>query len=171
MKPSDLIITEYFEYFKQYIDLVDDIALVDALENGLVNTSKFFESLPESKLLYKYAEGKWTPKEILVHLIDTERVFCYRALYFARAEGSTLEGFDENIFGANCNANNRTIDNLLEEFSAVRVATICLFKSFSKDVLKRGGLASNKKLTVRAAGFIICGHELHHIKFIRDHYL
>ena len=171
MKPSDLTTTEYFNYYKRYIDLVDDIPIIDALERGLIETSEFYITMPEAKLLHQYAVGKWTPKKILLHLIDTERVFCYRALYFARAEGSAIEGFDENIFAANCHANSRSLNDLLKEFFAVRTATICLFKSFNDVELKRGGLANNNKLSARAAGFIICGHELHHIEFIKDHYL
>ena len=171
MKPSELTQTEYFEYYKPYVDLVDDIPLIEALEKGLMNTKEFFESISQEKELYQYGQGKWTPKEILLHLIDTERVFCYRALYFARAEGSAIEGFDENIFGANCQANGRTLDDLLKEFFVVRMATICLFESFSEVVLKRGGMANNNMLSVRAAGFIICGHELHHKKVIEERYL
>ena len=171
MKPSELTTTEYFEYYKQYIDLVGDTPLIKALERGLMTTKEFFESIPETKQLYQYDDGKWTPKEILLHLIDTERVFCYRALYFARAEGSNVEGFNENIFGANCEANSRTLDDLLKEFFTVRTASICLFESFSEVVLKRGGMANNNVLSVRAAGFIICGHEIHHKKVIQERYL
>ncbi|MFT5238869.1 MAG: hypothetical protein ACI9M9_002486, partial [Flavobacteriaceae bacterium] len=86
MKRSELSQTEYFQYYKPYVNLVDDIPLIEALERGLLNTKEFFESIAQEKQLYQYDQGKWTPKEILLHLIDTERVFCYRALYFARAE-------------------------------------------------------------------------------------
>lgn len=171
MKPSDLTSTEYFKYYKQYVDLVDDVSLSEALQTGLINTTKFFETIPEGKLLFQYAEGKWTPKEILLHLIDAERAFSYRALYFARAANAHLEGFDENEFGKNCNANNRRIDDLLKEYIAVRTATIYLFASFSDLVLKKGGMANNNPLSVRACGFIICGHEKHHRKIIEERYL
>jgi hypothetical protein len=171
MKPSELTQFEYFQYYKQYVDLVDDIPLTEALERGLMNTKEFFESISQEKQLYQYEQGKWTPKEILLHLIDTERVFSYRALYFARSEGSNVEGFDENTFGANSKANGRSLDDLLKEYFTVRMATICLFESFSDDVLKRGGMGNNNSLSVRAAGFIICGHEKHHRKVIEDRYL
>ena len=171
MKPSELKQTEYFHYYKPYIDLVDDISLIEALAVGLMNTKKFFELIPKDKELYQYEKGKWTPKEILLHLIDTERVFSYRALYFARYEGSSVAGFDENIFGANCEANDRTLEDLLKEYVAVRKATIVLFESFSEVVLKRGGMANNNPLSVRAAGCIICGHEIHHAKVIEERYL
>jgi hypothetical protein len=171
MKPSELKQTEYFHYYKPYIDLVDDISLIEALEVGLMNTKKFFESMSQEKQMYQYDQGKWTPKEILLHIIDTERVFSYRALYFARSEGSSVAGFDENIFGANCEANGRTLDDLLKEYVAVRKATILLFESFSEVVLKKGGMANNNPLSVRAAGCIICGHEMHHKKVIEERYL
>ncbi|MFT5983642.1 MAG: hypothetical protein ACI9RM_002092 [Ulvibacter sp.] len=171
MKRSELSQTEYFQYYKPYVNLVDDIPLIEALERGLLNTKEFFESIAQEKQLYQYDQGKWTPKEILLHLIDTERVFCYRALYFARAEDSNVEGFDENTFGANCEANSRTLDDLLKEFFTVRTASVCLFESFSEVVLKRGGMANNNVLSVRAAGFIICGHEIHHKKVIQERYL
>jgi len=171
MKVSEITTTEYFSFYKQYIDLVNDKPLLEALESGQIYIHKFFETLPESILDYQYAEGKWTPKEILLHIIDTERVFCYRALYFARSDNSSIEGFDENVFGLNCNGKARNIDDLLKEYLAVRTATICLFKSFSNSVLKRRGKANNNELSVRAIGFIICGHEIHHRNIIKERYL
>lgn len=171
MRASKLTPEEYFHYFKQYIDLVDDLPLIEALENGFNHNNKLFESLPISKHEYRYAEGKWTPKEILLHLIDTERVFCYRALYFSRAENSSLEGFDENIFGKNCGANERSMDDLLQEYLTVRTATLSLFRSFTNSDLRKRGKASNNVFSVGAIGFILCGHEKHHQKIIEDRYL
>lgn len=171
MKPSDLLQSEYFEYYSPYVALVGDITLLEALEKGLMDTKLFFKALPKEKQVYQYDEGKWTPKEVLLHITDTERVLCYRAMYFARAKNSTIEGFDENTFASNSNANKRTIDDLLNEFIAVRTATICMFKSFGEAALKRGGMANNNLLSVRALGFIICGHSLHHENVIKERYL
>ena len=171
MKVSEISELEYFSYYKHYIDLVDDLSLIEALESGGITSNKFFETIDDVKLHFQYAEGKWTPKEILLHLIDTERVFCYRALYFARNAGSSIEGFDENIFGENCNANERGLDDLLKEYASVRRATLHLFKSFSDEVLKQGGKANGNKLSVRSIGFIICGHEIHHRNIIQERYL
>ncbi len=171
MKASEITKTEYFSYYKGYVDLVDDLPLIEALESGLIATNKFFETIPNAKLHFQYAKEKWTPKEILLHLIDTERVFCYRALYFARNAGSSIEGFDENIFGANCNANERDLDDLLKEFFSVRNATLHLFTSLSDEALKRGGKANGNELSVRSIGFIICGHEIHHKNLIEERYL
>ncbi len=127
MTPSEIQISEYNPYYKRYIDLVENLPLSEALAKGLTNTQTFFDSLPVEKWNYRYAEGKWTPKDILQHITDTERVFAYRALYFARSSNAELKGFDENHFAENALANNRTVDELLQEHLAVRNATICLF--------------------------------------------
>lgn len=171
MKSTAVLSSEHHEYYRPYIDLVRERSLLEAFAMGMVATANFFNSLPEEKLLYTYANGKWTPQEILLHIIDTERVFCYRALQIARAKNVDLEGFDQDIFADNSYANDREIDSLVSEYSAVRHATICLFKSFSQDILLKTGKANNSTLSVRAAGFIICGHELHHIQIIKDRYL
>jgi hypothetical protein len=171
MKPSQINASEFSPFFKQYIALVDDINLLEALANGLVNTTSFFESIPKEKLLYRYADGKWTPKEILLHLIDTESIMCYRALYFARNEGANLEGFDENVFAKNSNANDRSIEDLLKHYFAIRTVTIYLFKSFSEAALIKTGMANRNLISVRSLGFIICGHEIHHCNIITERYL
>lgn len=171
MKVSELNSEEYHPYFKPYIDKVGDQPLFKAMKVGKKKTSKFFKKLPKEKLNYHYEEGKWTPKDILLHIIDSERAFTYRALQIARAENVNLEGFDENEFVANANANSRSLKSLLKEYIAVRKSSIKLFKSFSdKDFLKTGK-ANNNLLSVRAAGFLICGHEKHHLKIIKERYL
>ncbi len=171
MRVDEISHDEYFEYYKQYVDLVADNPLLDALEKGFVETLNFFQALPAEKHLYKYEPGKWTPKDILLHLIDTERVFVYRALYFARHESSSIEGFDENTFGKYGGANDRSLTNLLDEYRSVREATLSLFRSFNSATLKRGGKAFGNQLTVGAIGFIISGHEIHHKKVIQERYL
>lgn len=162
---------EYNSYYKTYIDLVSEPSLIKSLAEGLLNVSAFFEAIPKSKLEYRYAEGKWTPKEVLLHLIDTERVFSYRALTFARSPNMTLPGFDQDAFVEHSEANQYTIDALLEEYLVVRTATISLFKSFNEEVLMRSGVASGSPLSVRAAGTIICGHEIHHCTILKERYL
>jgi uncharacterized damage-inducible protein DinB len=171
MKISDLNLNEYHPYFKTYLDKVNDLPLFDSLANGKDETINFFKNISKSKLEYRYEESKWTIKEILIHIIDTERVFNYRALQFARSDNADLEGFDENEFVRNADLNIRTIDSILEEYSIVRDASIVLFKNFSDDTLKRIGKANNTSLSVRAAGFLICGHETHHIQVIEERYL
>lgn len=171
MLRSDLNSTEYFQYYKTYIDLVDDIPLIDVLLKGLKSTTDFFRSIPTEKQEYRYRQGKWTPKDILLHLIDTERVFVYRALYFSRNPNSEIKGFDENVFASNADANLRTIENLLEEYESVRNATITFFEYLKHSRFWQTGLANNNILSVRACGFIIGGHEIHHIRVIQERYL
>ena len=171
MKISDLNSNEYHAYFQTYMEKVNDLPLLDLLINGKLEIINFFKNIPISKLEYRYKENKWTIKEILIHIIDTERVFNYRALQFARSKNPNLEGFDENEFVLNADLNTRTIDSILQEYSVVRDASIVLFENFSEEVLKRIGKANHNSLSVRAAGFLICGHETHHTQVIEERYL
>lgn len=171
MRSTEINTSEYNSYYQRYIDLVDDLHLLQAMEIGLQKTQTFFNNIPQSKLHYRYAENKWTPKDILQHIIDTERVFAYRALYFSRADNADLKGFDENVFAQNTVANTRSINDLLQEYVAVRNASICLFNSFEDTHLKRKGIANKSIMSVAAAGFIICGHEIHHQNITNERYL
>jgi hypothetical protein len=163
--------TEYDSYYSQYITPVKDKPLLEILASSLIETVSFFESIPNDKLEYKYDTGKWTPKEILQHLTDTERVFSYRALFIARSMNTNLKGFDQDEFAASAKANKFLIETLLEDYIAVRTATITLFKSFGLVTLKRIGVASNSNLSVRACGYLTCGHERHHCTIIKEKYL
>ncbi|CAM3393738.1 DinB family protein [Aequorivita lipolytica] len=171
MTSTELSSSEYNIYYKGYIDLVKEAPLVPVLEEGMAKVVEFFKELPISKWQYRYAENKWTPKDILQHIIDTERVFAYRALYFSRADDVNLIGFDENLFADNALANTKTPENILQEYIAVRNASICLFKAFEDIQLKRTGTANGSDMSVAAIGFIICGHELHHVNIINERYL
>ncbi len=162
---------EYNDYYKGYIDKALGKPLLKGLAEGLLETHDFFDNIPEAKQEFRYVADKWTPKEVLLHIIDTERVFAYRALQFARAKNVEIKGFDQDEFAANSNANERTMKHLLEEYLAVRTATVILFTSFSENTLLQMGVASNAPLSVRAAGFIICGHEKHHVAIIKERYL
>ena len=163
--------SEYNDYYNHYIDLVESDNLYDALKAGKERTATFFEGLAQDKHHYRYAEGKWTPKEVLLHLIDTERVFSYRALHFARAQNVVLPGFDQNVFVDNSDANNRSMSRLLEEYVAVRSATLLFGESCSEETFVRMGTASNNPFSVRALLYIIAGHEIHHCKIISERYL
>ena len=171
MFPSSIQSSEHHPYFKTYLDQLEEVPLIEALANGASETNQLFRSLPEHIHEYRYDENKWTPKEILLHLIDAERAFYYRALFIARSDNANLEGFDENTFAKNSNANERNISDLLREYNSVRAATINLFESFSEETLKRVGKANNNTFSVRVAGFLACGHEIHHQKVIRELYL
>ena len=163
--------TEYNSYYKPYLDLLSGENLNNLIAQGEQTTQTFFQNIPSSKWDYQYAEGKWTPKDILMHIADTERVFAYRALYFSRFNDAELKGFDENVFAENALARNQSITSLLKNYSAVRKATLSLFKSFDENMLRRIGRANGSQMSVRAAGFIICGHEIHHINVIKERYL
>ena len=171
MCTSSIQATEYHPDFKGYLDQLEERPLLEALTEGAIEINQFFRDLPDSKHEYQYAEGKWTPKEILLHIIDAERAFSYRALYIARADNANLEGFDENTFAKNSNANERSMADILKEYNSVRAATISLFESFSDETLARTGKASGNTFSVRVAGFLACGHEIHHRKVIRERYL
>jgi hypothetical protein len=120
---------------------------------------------------YRYAEGKWSVKELLQHLIDAERVFAYRALRFARNDSSELSGFDENLYVETCQADQRKMSSLLEEFNWMRKSNILMFESMSEDVMRREGRVDGNPISVRALGLIICGHLLHHLKVMEERYL
>jgi uncharacterized damage-inducible protein DinB len=163
---------EYAPYTMIYIGLLpDDGLILKHLADNLTATSTFIRSIPEAKLLYRYAEGKWTIKEILAHIIDDERIYAYRALRFARNDQTELPGFEQDDYAAESRANVRTIEDLLNEFSAVRHSTIALFESFAEQVLTRSGIASGNIMSVRAAAYHIAGHELRHINIIKERYL
>jgi len=166
-KPS-----EYPEYASMYIDLLpNDGRVITHLEENFRVTKNFILSLPEERLLYRYAPGKWTIKEILVHIIDDERIYSYRALRFARNDNTKLPGFDQDDFAFHSNANERELKNIFEEYEAVRKSTITLFNGLHDEALISEGTADGKRATVRALAYHIAGHELHHISFIKENYL
>ena len=163
---------EYAPYAIMYIDLVPDDGLVlQHLRDNLQTFKELVGTLPEEKLSTPCAEGEWTIKEIVLHVIDTERVFTYRALRFARNDTIELAGFDQDNYAAYSGANTRSIEDLLEELTAVRTATIALFNSFSEEVWQRSGLSSGHNLSVRSALYQTAGHELHHVNSIKENYL
>ena len=171
MKPSQLNENEYSPYFKSYITLVETTNLFEALTTSLEELVATVENLPEEKLLYKYAEGKWSIKELIQHLIDTERILSYRALRFSRSDTTDLHGFDEDWYVKNSNGNERDISDLLEELTLLRRSTILLFNSFSNEMLTMSGSTDESSMSVRALGFIVAGHQMHHLKIIRSRYL
>jgi uncharacterized damage-inducible protein DinB len=163
---------EYAPYTIMYIGLLpDDGLILKHLQDNLATTTDFIRGLPNEKLEYRYAEGKWTIKEILGHLIDDERIYAYRALRFARNDLTELPGFEQDDYARESGANGRPIEALLTEFALVRSSTIALFDSFDVDVLTRTGVASGNVMSVRAAAYHIAGHELRHVNIIKERYL
>jgi len=172
MKLSQLNSNEYASYYETYIRQVsDEYTLIEELEISQHRLIKFVQNIPMDKFDYRYEEGKWTIKELLQHCIDTERIFCYRALCFARKESATLPGFDENKYTFISNANTRKWEEICKEMAAVRNSTTCLFESFTDEMLTQSGLANHSPVTVIAIGFACVGHLYHHKKVIEEKYL
>ncbi|UOY06376.1 DinB family protein [Muricauda sp. SCSIO 64092] len=162
--------SEYHPYYSTYIEAMGDVPLLPALEEGLKDMQSFMARLEDHKLTFAYDTGKWTVAEVLVHLLDTERIFQYRALRFARNDRSELPGFEQDDYVVESFANQRTKAGILEEFMGIRQASISLFRSFNEDSLQRMGTASGVKMSVRALGYVICGHQVHHLKVLEDYY-
>ena len=158
-------------FYHNYINLVTDDNLATAFDKQSSSLIRFFESIPAGKYDYRYAEGKWTIKEVLQHIIDAERVFAYRALRFARMDTTPLPGFDENLFASAAKADRRSWEKLMEELKVVRRSSELLFQSFDEEQLQSNGISSNSPNYVLAIGFIIIGHAMHHQKITRERYL
>ena len=169
---------EYPSYSKIYIDLLDDDGKVlEHLWNNFIALKKFSYGLDEKRLLFRYKPNKWTIKEILVHLIDDERIFAYRALRYARNDNTPLHGFDQDKYARHSEANDRSLDSIFEEYEAVRRSTIALFKFLPENSLQRkgSGIEFDGKIinerTVRGLAYHIAGHELRHFNIMQSFYL
>lgn len=167
-KPSSIT---YPGFFHQYINAVPESDLSDAFNVQLPVINSFLSSISEERSTYAYAAGKWTIKEILQHMIDTERIFSYRALCFSRKEEKMLPGFEQDDYVINATANDRTWHSLGNEFLIVRQSTHSLFNSFTDKMLTIDGHFNNMTNTTAGMGFIILGHFYHHKKIIEERYL
>lgn len=163
---------EYPQYADMYMRLVpNDGMVLQHLETNGNLVKKLFLSLTPKGLLYRYAPDKWTLKEILVHLIDDERIYTYRALRFARNDNKELHGFDQDDFIKFSGANERGLHNILEGYEAVRKSTITHFNGLPDEALTKVGKTNESKASVRALVYHIAGHELHHLNVIKEKYL
>lgn len=158
-------------YYNNYINVVKDFPLPMALQQGHERYRELFDGLTEEQWGYRYAPEKWSIKEVVQHVIDSERIFTYRALCFARGEQQNLPPFEENDYAANSRADARSGKQIAEEFSLVRQSTIALFSSFDKEALASEGIANSTQVSVSEIGYIQAGHSLHHLKVIRERYL
>jgi len=161
---------EFDPYYGTYINTVSENVLGE-LEHQAVSFPTFLKQIPDIKAYYAYAEGKWSVKEVVGHMIDTERIMAYRALRIARNDQTPLASFEENDYVASAAFNDRSLASLAEEFEAVRISNIYLFKHLSEDELNRRGTASNKPVSVRALLYILVGHVNHHRNIIEERYL
>jgi hypothetical protein len=158
-------------YYNSYIDLVRENDILFTLDEQMNFTYAFLLTIDEKKAHYAYAEGKWTIKEIVGHLIDGERVFAYRATRFARKDKTDLPGFEENDYVANANFTSRSLADLAEELLMIRKSNMYLFNSFTDEMMSRTGTANGGEISVEAILYVIAGHQKHHIKVINDRYL
>lgn len=157
-------------FYKGYVKLVEQPDVLQALRISGYRTLELIHSVPEGKVDYRYADGKWSVREVLCHMIDAERIFAYRALRFARNDRTPLSGFDEQAYADHLNATGRSLKQIGDEMQHLRTATVDLFEGFSAEMLTRKGLANNNELSVVALGFVIAGHETHHVKVLRERY-
>jgi hypothetical protein len=165
-------IKEYPPFYQTYIDVLDDQgSLLDHLEDSVRLFEDELHEIKEYKQEFRYAEGKWTIKEIVQHLIDTERVFVYRALRYARRDMTPLSSFDENAYVSNYNINERNFKTMLDEFSSLRRSTVLMFQDFDESILDIMGKVGEQDISVRALGYICSGHVFHHLKVIRERYV
>ena len=172
MKKSELRNGEFGEFYSGYIARIDDDAeLISSLEENSREMAEFFKSIPSEKWNHRYQPEKWSILEMVQHIVDTERIFQYRALSFARNEQNPLPGFDHDLYVLNSGSENRKPSELIEEFEAVRKSGMFLYKSFTDEMLKIIGNMNDANASPRAIGFIMIGHTLHHKDIINSRYL
>jgi DinB superfamily len=162
---------DYSTYYENYITLIGDEDILKILNDQSKKTQDILNSFSEHRGNYRYADGKWTVKEVVGHLLDTERVFAYRALCIARGEKKSLPGFDQNDYVSEGNFNRRELFDLNYEFRLLRESNLLLFRSFTPEMLKLKGFANESSVTVLAILFIIAGHEKHHMNVLREKYM
>lgn len=163
--------TEYVPYFAKYVELVPEGDVLDLLTRQADETAAMIGALSDRDGDFRYAEGKWAIKEVVGHITDTERIFVYRALCFARGEAAGLPAFDENEYVRRANFSSRSLKDLLAELRTVRAATLSFLTGLDAEAIARRGIANKREYTVRAIAYIIAGHERHHVKIITERYL
>ena len=159
------------EFYHGYINTVKENDLMAGLRSSTKGLFDLLKSVPKEKHDHRYAEGKWTIKEVVQHMLDGERVFSYRALRFARKDDTPLPGFDENLFAQTAKADKRNWNDMLEEFAALRKASEAMFASFDNEQLEQSGIASENSTYVLGIGYILAGHVNHHCQIIKERYL
>lgn len=164
-------VTDYNAFYAAYIDKVSDVDVYSTLRKNAYAIPAFLYDMPAEKWAYRYADGKWTIGEVLMHLIDSEQVFCYRMMRIARGDKTALAGFDQNAFVDTCDVMSRPMDSVIEEYFTTRKATLCLLDGLNDDVAHNVGNASGYDVSVSALCHIIAGHEIHHMQVIKERYL
>ena len=162
---------EYAPYYERYIGLVPDGNIIDTLRSQMTDTLDLLSGMTDEQADHRYSPEKWSIKEVIGHIIDSERVFAYRALRFARNDKTPLPGFEQDDYVMNGNFDNRQLSDLAKEYEHVRAASIDLLGQLSAEAWERRGTANDAEASVRAIAWIISGHELHHKDVIRKRYL
>jgi len=163
--------SDFQKYVQRYLDQIPSEDWIGELKISGEKTVEIYAALTEGQSLFAYAEGKWTLKELLLHLSDTERIFQYRILAFARGDKAQLPGFEEEEYAAASFANNRSLESLLEEYKLVRKSSQILIETLEPSVLKNTGIANGNQLAVETIGKLIVGHNYHHLSIIKERYL
>lgn len=158
-------------FYKNYVKQIDETDLIQALRVSGHRMLETVHGIPESKADYRYADGKWSVRELLCHIIDAERIFAYRTLRFARNDKTPLSGFEENDYAPQANAQGRSLKKIADDMAHLRVSTIDLFEGFTPEMLTRKGTANKNELSVIGLAFIIAGHETHHRHILTERYL
>ena len=158
-------------FYKNYVKQIDEPDMLQALRISGHRMLELVHAIPDNKADFAYALGKWTVRELLCHIMDAERIFCYRAPRFARNDKTPLSGFEEDDYAPQANAAGRSLQKIASEMGHLRASTIDLFESFTPEMLTRKGTANKNELSVVAIGFIIPGHETHHRKILQERYL
>jgi arsenate reductase-like glutaredoxin family protein len=171
MRLSDLNSTEYLPYYQTYLNHLPDQELISLLKELRDQFVEFLEKLSPTDLSLSYADGKWSVAQVLQHIVDTERIFQYRALSIARKDKTALPGFDQEMYVSVSSANSRMLPDFINEFAIVRNSGIALFESMDEEMLKEIGNANGAPLSPRAAGFISAGHQKHHLILFKKLYL
>ena len=164
-------LSDFPTFYQGYVKIIESDDILQTLKEQQNKTSSFFENLPEGKANYAYAEDKWTIKEVLGHLIDTERVFVFRALSFARGEEQPLPGFDENTYVPAGRFRDRTLQSLIDEYTTVRQASITFFENLREEDWAKTGIANKGNFTVNSLAYIIAGHNEHHLQVLTEKYV
>ena len=162
---------EFAPYYNNYISLIEGDDVMPVLNSQAAGLRSMFENVPEEKGTFAYAEGKWTIKELLSHLIDGERIFAYRILRISRGDKTPIEGFEQDDYIENSNANNRSFADLLDEFDLQRRSNLLMMDNISDEASRQMGSASDNPVSARALVYILAGHVRHHLKILNERYL
>lgn len=162
---------EFDSYYRRYVSLVDDGDIISTLNNQIAETLGLLGQIDEKKAGFRYASDKWSVKELVGHIIDTERIFAYRVLRIARGDRTPIEGYEQDDYIKNADFDNCRLADLTEEFALVRKSNVLMFKGLSERAWHRRGVANNKEITVRALAYISAGHLLYHVNILKERYL